>query len=140
MKSMTSIPSIWPFSITTSPCLVLSGRIWHYLNIIPFFWSDYRRQILNGRIHLSISLLFMPLFFSPTTYKSFFHLSHAKRPFDFSDAVSLVQQQNTKRIRKTKNTSDCRLKNRIAKKIENRKAKLAAIIPDYYRFKALLVA
>ena len=31
-------------------------------------------------------------------------------------------------------------KNRISKKIENRKAKLAAIIPDYYRFKALLVA
>lgn len=31
-------------------------------------------------------------------------------------------------------------KKRISKKIENRKQKLAAIIPDYYRFKALLVA
>ena len=31
-------------------------------------------------------------------------------------------------------------KKRITKKIENRKEKLAAIIPDYYKFKALLVA
>ena len=31
-------------------------------------------------------------------------------------------------------------KNRITKKIENRKQKLAAVLPDYYKYKALLVA